>query len=159
MRKFAPGFPLSALIASDVARREGIDNTPSPTEEKRLLEVSWFLYTLAYNLKLRGRPNKIVITSGFRCGELNSAVGGADTSYHTLGLAVDFVVVGMSTFELARFITNTMVEFGYDQVINEFGRWVHVSVTKGALPKLQELTATKDGGRTVYRAGIVEVEG
>ena len=32
----------------------------------------------------------IFINSGYRCKELNKAVGGAENSYHTKGLAADF---------------------------------------------------------------------
>ena len=50
---------------------------------------------------LIGKPIKI--NSGFRCITHNRRVGGEEGSFHTLGKAVDIVVVGMSPREVAEF--------------------------------------------------------
>jgi hypothetical protein len=51
----------------------------------------------------------------------------------------------------ARWIRNR--GFVVDQVIEEFGRWVHIGIAKvGATPRQQFLVAKKVGTKTVYEA-------
>jgi hypothetical protein len=72
------------------------------------------------------------------------------------GRAADFYVVGMSPFEAA----NAMRAMGlpYDQLIHEFGRWVHVGISEEEVDiRMQDLTAMRKGGRTVYVPGIERV--
>lgn len=42
------------------------------------------------------RNSKVIITSGWRSPAYNKKIGGAAKSLHTMGLALDFVVQGMS---------------------------------------------------------------
>lgn len=69
------------------------------------------------------------ISSGFRCRELNIAVGGVDTSQHTKGEAADIYVLledgsRMPSVELARIIIQLGLPF--DQLII-YPTFVHVS--------------------------------
>jgi len=68
----------------------------------------------------------VKITSGFRCPELNKAVGGAITSQHVKGQAADIKVKGISDFEVFKFIKENLET---DQLILE-PSWVHVSFNK-----------------------------
>ena len=76
-----------------------------------------------------GKP--IRVTSGYRSKEVNERVGGAPTSQHTKGEAVDFVCEDMKTaFEIIR------KYLPFDQLIWERGddsqpRWIHVSFKRG----------------------------
>jgi len=92
-----------------------------------------------------GKP--VRVNSAFRSEAVNRAVGGTATSQHSLGQAADIHVPGMPSVELAR----TIVRLGlpFDQVIEEFGRWVHVSY--GPRHRREQLAAVKVGGKTVYR--------
>ncbi len=78
-------FTLSEFERSATAKKYGIDNSvPSryvPVLQQLCQEVLEPLLTFV------GRP--IVITSGYRCNQLNVKVGGAYASQHTLGEAVD----------------------------------------------------------------------
>ena len=46
----------------------------------------------------------IIVSSGYRCAELNKAVGGSNTSAHSCAYAADLVPVGRSTNEFALFV-------------------------------------------------------
>lgn len=87
-------FTLSEFVVSATAKKEGIDNTPSFEVVDHLNElVSIILQPLrtAY-----GKP--LTITSGYRCEQLNTKVGGSKTSSHLLGYAADVQASEQSKF-------------------------------------------------------------
>jgi zinc D-Ala-D-Ala carboxypeptidase len=118
-----PNFALSEFIVSDTAARMGIDNTPPAAVLATLRNV---LIPAMEDVRTRlGVP--VVIKSGYRCPELNSAVHGAPASDHLTGHAADFVAPGFgSPREVAKFLVDQMPQFVFDQLIHE-GGWVHVS--------------------------------
>ncbi|WP_397599158.1 D-Ala-D-Ala carboxypeptidase family metallohydrolase [Silvanigrella sp.] len=93
-------------------------------------EVVYNLKELCNNLlePLRDKLNKpIIVTSGYRCFELNKIVGGVSKSQHLEGKAADIIVKDLSTEDLFHFIKNN---FKFDQLIIEHIKgknWVHVS--------------------------------
>jgi len=93
----------------------------------------------------------VTITSGLRPDWLNKAIGGSKTSQHMVGEAADFQVAGMTTLEVCRAIMD--LGLPYDQLIEEFGEWVHVSHSSFPAQRGAELTAYYDGG-TRYKPGI-----
>lgn len=126
-------FSLAELTRSQTAARHGIDNTPqSPTIIanltrvcERILEPVRAYYGVPFS------PS-----SGYRCMELNRAIGGSPTSQHMEGEAADFEVPGVSNFDLATWISESL---SFDQLILEFYRrgdpdsgWVHCSITGNA---------------------------
>ena len=118
-------FTISELIKSDTAEKNGINNTPDINSLDNLLELIFYvLQSLRDKLK---KP--IVITSGFRSVKVNILVGGVDNSQHLYGQAADITVNGMSAVQLFDFVKNSGIE--YDQCINEYNSWVHVSYNKG----------------------------
>jgi len=76
-------------------------------------------------------------------------VGGAASSQHLQGLAADFTVSGLSPRDTARRISTSPIAF--DQLILEFDKWVHLSVTHG-VPRRQVLTLRGGDG---YLPGLV----
>ena len=94
----------------------------------------------------------MTITSGYRCPELNAAVGGASNSAHLFGCAADFVCTAATPLDICRAIEPYLVELQIDQLIHENESWVHVGrAPAGAQPRYECLTI--DGGHTVV--GIV----
>ena len=80
-------FNLSELSASATAERLAIDNTP-PRAAQQMLTV--LVEQLLDPIRRRyGAP--IIVTSGFRCPALNTAVGGVANSHHIIGCAADIV--------------------------------------------------------------------
>ena len=80
-------FNLSELSASATAERLTIDNTP-PRAAQRMLTI--LVEQLLDPIRRRyGAP--IIVTSGYRCPALNTAVGGVANSHHIVGCAADIV--------------------------------------------------------------------
>jgi len=123
----SPHFTLAELIYSDTANAEGIDNTPSDDVVAELADLA--NDTLEKIRSLCG-DNAVLISSGYRCPELNAAVGGASNSAHLYGCAADFTVPDFGDVEaVCRAIEPHLADFEIDQLINEEGgggRWVHI---------------------------------
>ena len=88
----------------------------------------------------------IQISSGFRSLQVNRLIGGAKTSQHTKGEAMD-IKIDAKGFN---FIKDKL---DFDQLIWEFGNdeqpsWVHVSFS--SKNRKQVLKATKKNGKTIY---------
>lgn len=113
-----PHFALEELIATQHRR---IDNTPPPDVVERLRQTALLLEQVRMRL---GVP--IIVSSGYRCAALNAAVGGVPGSQHLTGQAVDFIAPG---FGPPTTVMSALVDSGieYDQLIVEYGRWVHIS--------------------------------
>lgn len=152
---FHPRFPKERLEFSQTATRNGIDNTIPPHLEANAARLSYFLADLEILLQTKGLPSVIQVTSGYRCEQLNRAVGGARNSDHMEARAADIVVPRLTPFDLATIVKSEVID-RVDQVILEFGRWTHVSIaptTRSA--RMQPLTAKKINGVTKYLPGIV----
>ncbi len=99
----------------------------------------------------------IHLSSGYRSAALNKAIGGASSSQHCTGEAIDIDMDGS-----ANGVTNKMVfdyikaNLNFDQLIWEFGTkdapdWVHVSFESTGKQRKQVLRAVKAGGKTSYQ--------
>lgn len=117
-------FTIMELVKSNIAKINKIDNTPDAESLKCMHNlINYCLQPIRDKL---GKP--MIVTSGFRCKALNKKVGGVSTSQHTKGQAVDFYVKDMTMQQVVDFIKKSGVEF--DQLINEYNRWVHISFVK-----------------------------
>lgn len=86
----------------------------------------------------------MIITSGFRCEELNKKVGGSAMSQHRFGEAIDFIPASISAFEAFAKIIISNIEYG--QLILEkrgVGHILHISMGN----KRQKLYQAKAGGK------------
>jgi hypothetical protein len=135
-----PHFTLEELTHTD--HRE-LDNTPNESEIANIQRLAEFLEQVKE--VLGGKP--IMVNSAFRSKAVNDAVGSKDTSQHRIGCAADIRVPAMTPDEVVRAIIASGL--GFDQVIREFDRWTHVSIsnTPEAKPRKQALIIDRTGTR------------
>ena len=124
--KLSPHFTLAELCASNLATIRKIDNTPPPELLPRLIMLAEMLERIRSTV---GQP--IVVSSGYRCPQLNSLVGGASTSDHPQGHAADIISpqFGNAT-DLAKLLAPLVSVLSIGQIILEGVKgkqWVHVS--------------------------------
>ena len=120
-------FSITELTASATAQREGIDNSPTGSAYQLLLVLVEKL--LDPIREAWGEP--IVVSSGYRCPELNTLVGGAKNSHHLLGCAADIIAGNKADHRRLFKLIQQMQQSGqirFTQLIWEGdGRWIHIS--------------------------------
>ena len=138
-------FTYEELCNSNVAERRGINNRPrTKEEEKRVIEnlKALCMEVLQPLRDFLGKP--VVISSGYRCAELNKAVGGVRNSQHMKGEAADIHVE--NTEHLLKIMHCIMDETDFDQVIWERNRagtqWVHVSYKREGVNRHQVMSSS-----------------
>lgn len=123
-------FTPAELCRSNVADRLGISNK-IPQDKLQNLQalVSNVLDPLR---EWYGRP--IYVNSGYRCPELNQAVGGAENSYHLHGMAAD---IDTRTVEDNRKLFDYIRQhLPFTELIWEKGgQWIHVAYDAKNLAK------------------------
>lgn len=147
----APGyysthFSAVEMRTSDAAPRQGIDNTPNAEAERNLMRLCWdFLEPI------RAQFGPMRVTSAYRCAALNALVGGSPTSSHMTGRAGDlqFVDPAVRLKRVVDWLQTSPLLF--DQVIYEFGAWVHVGIpAKHTAPRRQTLMVFRGTGYQSY---------
>lgn len=143
--KLSANFDLSEMTVSQSAARLGLSNKPGAAETNNLKRLCQdVLQPLRDYLK---KP--VLISSGYRSPAVNRAVGGASTSAHMTGRAADIHVPGLTTAQLVNKIHGLGLPI--DQVIDEFGSWVHVGIAPdGSRPRGEYLAARNHGGQVIY---------
>ena len=148
-----PHFALREFTESATARKHGIANVPPPEAVENLRRLC--IHTLEPLREKLGLP--MVITSGFRCKELNEIiVHAARKSQHLVGCAADFYVgdsgsvAGMRRELLIQafrlIITEPDIDF--DQLII-YPSFIHVSYVSKERNRHQ---ITKANGQGMYCA-------
>ncbi len=97
-----------------------------------------------------GKP--VIVSSGYRSPSVNSGVGGATSSEHVNGNAIDFHVKDVPLKTVFNDIFSGRIKFkgNYDQLIYEFGSWIHIG--RRDIPRKQNFTTfTEKGKNTQYR--------
>jgi zinc D-Ala-D-Ala carboxypeptidase len=152
-QELTDNFTLREFTKSQTAARATppIDNTPDQEEVENLRRLC--VNVLQPTRDVLGR---LRINSGFRCLELNRAVGSKDTSDHRNGFAADIECPGKSNFTLAQWLSSEIDDF--NQIILECytpgdpnSGWVHVSF-KPSGNKNEVLTW--DG--KIYKVGLIK---
>lgn len=148
--KLSKNFTLEEFLFSQTAARHKI---PMEPDEHTVKNIQWLVDSCLQPLRdALQRP--IRITSGYRPPRLNTMIGGSKTSAHRFGRAADIVVPGVEPIEVADLFVSLHKQF--DQVIHEFGRWVHIGIAERQ--RNQKLTAYHDRwGKVQYTQGIVPI--
>lgn len=127
--RLSANFTYEEMIKSTTAKRKGIVNIPNETEEANLRKLCNNI--LQPIRETYGKP--IVVSSGYRCKELNKAVGGVTTSDHVNGNAADIHTISdlpqdnKELFDIIQtMIKDKRIEVG--QLIDEYNyNWIHIS--------------------------------
>ena len=129
-------FTLEEFTRSATAERLHIPNTPNTLNIQNLRTLC--SHVLEPLRQYVGEP--VIISSGYRCNELNKAVGGVSGSQHTKGEAADIRIPDAATGK--EWFTWIMDNLEFDQLIWETKRvpnipnnpntpnsthWIHVS--------------------------------
>ena len=150
--KISEHLDLSELIRSESAKRKNIDNMPSSDIIDNLKKLAEQVFEpIRNNFRV-----PIIISSGFRCVKLNASIGGAASSQHCKGEAIDIDMDGTPND-----VTNAMIfhyikeKLDFDQLIWEFGTndnpdWVHVSYSHTGKQRKEILKGFKTAGITHY---------
>lgn len=122
MTPISAHFSLEEATASQTAARLNINNDLP-------IELMQNVKRAALGLELARKElnsNAILVSSWYRCPELNKAVGSKPTSAHLTGMAIDFTC---PTYGPPERLVKVLIASGltYDQVIVEYGSWVHIS--------------------------------
>lgn len=136
----SPHFTLGEMLRSGTAIQLNIDNmpgkNPSPFEPS-YDDVIENLKALAVNVlePLRQQVGRVIITSGYRCQQLNEAVGGVANSQHLRGEAAD---IHFTTPEIRDKYIRVLLKTNFDQIILEpvnqpVKRWIHVSYKRSGV--------------------------
>ena len=150
MKKISKHISYKEATFSQTATRKDIDNIPSAEILERMKAVAENIFE-----PLRAHVGgPIKINSFYRSINLNVAIGGAKSSQHTRGEAMDIddTFGHMSNKNMFEFIKD---ELDFDQLIWEFGddnnpAWIHVSYVSNENNRRRILKASKQQGKTVY---------
>lgn len=123
-------FTIDELTQSETAERLGIDNTPN---EKQKVNMRLLILEILDPLReAYGKP--IYVNSGFRCEELNIAVGGALNSHHKCNngySAADITAVNKRDnkrlFELVQEMNLPFCQLIWEGSNEEYPEWIHIS--------------------------------
>jgi len=140
--KLSNNFTLAELVHSTTADKRGIKNV---FDEKVVDNLERLCKEVLQPIR-NEYDHSISINSGYRCMALNNAVGGAKTSQHLSGEAVDISCTATSKAYLFRMIED-MIKDGrikVGQLIWEYGtktepNWIHVSLPRANKPNNQIL--------------------
>lgn len=122
-------FTKEEFEQSDTAVRKGINNKIPEYLLNAAVDTAGMLEAIRLHLSsVKGHPIPIIVTSAYRCSELNTAIGSAVTSDHVRMQAVDFKAPAFGTpYEVSKELSKVTDLLGINQLIYEFGAWIHVS--------------------------------
>jgi len=137
---------------SPTAKRLGIDNRAT---DSLVLANMRNVETKVFDVVRDYFDTPIGLSSFYRSVKLNKAVGGASTSQHLTGEAMDIdadIHGGITNREIFEYIEQHL---DFDQLIWEFGNdnnpdWIHVSLKLNGTNRNQVLKAVRVGGKTKY---------
>ena len=150
------GYTMKYFTVTELSRtsQAGINNAPDAHARNNLFH---FVENMLDPLR-EALGKAIIITSGYRSRQLNTAIGGSKTSAHMNGLAVDIKVKDYTAQELCDFIIKNRdsKKLEWDQLIwytPERGGHLHIGWALGRR-RFQVLHAANGGGYVQYRPTV-----
>lgn len=150
-------FSIAEFTKSDIAKKKGIDNTPTQYQIDNATEFienlldplreAWGVYCQQRAL---GTP-AIRVSSGIRSEALNKAVGGSQTSAHYHGYAADLVPCNGHLDEFKKFCVDWLFDKDFDQLISEeeddnrVPQWIHIGYKRGTGEQRHQYLYMKNG--------------
>lgn len=131
-------YTLEEMIHSDYAEKHDISNSPSQIIVNNLI----MLCVLILEPLRTALDKPIIINSGYRCKELNKAVGGVPDSHHLQGLAAD--INFSSETELKKMLFSLKENEHLDLALIErskSSRWLHVQLPLKGRPPRHRITS------------------
>ena len=151
MEKISDHITYAEAIHSNTAKRKQIDNTPNQSQ----VEAMRLLATKVFEPLREWTNGPIKVNSFFRSPVLNESIGGATSSQHCKGQAMDIddVYGSKSNSEMYNWIKENL---SFDQMIWEFGtdmqpNWIHVSYVSEDENRNRCLKAYKENRKTKYK--------
>ena len=151
MENISKHITYNEAIHSNTAKRLGIENVPDAKQIENMKALAENIFE-PLRLWVGGA---IKVNSFFRSEDLNKAIGGASSSQHCKGQAIDLddVYGHASNAEMYDWIKENL---SFDQLIWEFGtdmnpNWIHVSYVSEEDNRKRCLKAYKDEGKTKYK--------
>jgi len=130
MKKISENISYKEAVRSETAKRLGISNK----HKKEHIENMELIAEKIFQPLREWVDHPIRINSFYRSEELNSRIGGAVSSAHKDGLAIDLDSLGGKTnLEMLHYIKDNLE---FDVLINEYPneegepKWIHVSWNK-----------------------------
>ena len=157
--KLSAHFDLEEFTCSDTAARMCINNDlpiELLAEAKKTADMMEAIR--GYLSDRLAKPCPVIITSAYRCPQLNKAIGSSETSDHIKMMACDFKAPAFgSPYDICRELAPAMSMLGIGQIIFEYGTpdgggWIHVSTRIPDKIINRIITIDKNG----THAGIVE---
>lgn len=116
-------FKESELTYSATAKKYNIDNTPTEEVKEHIEELIDVLDGVREKW-----GSAIIVSSGYRCPELNEKAGGVKTSGHLTGYAVDLVPANNQKMKLFEFMKEYFKDKEFDELLlekNSKSTWIH----------------------------------
>lgn len=121
-------FTLSEFFRSSTAAKNGIKNEPSPDERATIVRNINLLVDNVLDPVRDKFSTPVIITSGYRCPQVNRLVGGANNSQHMSGCAADFYVQGFPPSMMYQLFLCIFNALEFDQLIYYRNKnFIHVS--------------------------------
>ena len=146
MTQLSEHFTLEEFTASSTAAQMGIDNTPTPEAHANLELLAGVMEQVREILGAK----PVIVSSGYRCYDLNVACGGATSSAHLYGLGCDFTCPDFGTpLDICNALEPHVQALGIDQLIWEYEGWVHLGL-RAEDPRYQCMTINDQGTTTGF---------
>lgn len=110
-------FNLSEFFRSSTAAKNGIKNEPSIDERATIVRNINLLVDNVLDPVRDKFGIPVIITSGYRCPQVNRLVGGVDNSQHMLGCAADFHIKGFTYLMMRQVFLDIYDTLEFDQLI------------------------------------------